>query len=135
MISEALAMHHIPSRRRAFQARTAVRSVLLAAALALMGTGAIAQQSRPPSDAPEDYPDHPGRDATFYFCSACHGFKLVAAQALPRERWDATLTTMSERHGMPKVDGAARREMLDYLEKAFGPRAVAPGRQNPFAPR
>ena len=120
--------------RLAFKARMSARWAVLAMGLAL-APGGLAQQPRAAAEAPEDFPDHPGRDATFYYCTACHGFKLVAAQALPRERWDATLDTMTARHSMPKVEGAARREMLDYLEKAFGPRAVAPGRQSPFAPR
>jgi hypothetical protein len=90
------------------------------------------QSFEPREEMPEEYPDFPGREDTFYFCSACHAFKLVAQQGMSRHRWDATLDLMTERHGMPKVEGQERAALLDYLEKAF-PEAAAPrGWQNPF---
>lgn len=94
----------------------------------------MAQPAGPAAEEPELFPDHPGRDATFYFCSACHGFKLVAAQGQTRAQWDGTLNMMTERHSMPKVEGAARAAMLDYLAAAFAPRQRPAGRQSPFPP-
>ncbi len=70
-------------------------------------------------------PTHPNRDDAFYFCTACHSFKMVAAQSMSRERWDESLTFMVKRHNMPDVQGEDREKILDYLEKAF------PERPNP----
>jgi hypothetical protein len=90
------------------------------------------QTFEPRQEEPEEYPDLPGRDDTFYFCVACHNFKLVAQQGMSRHRWDSTLNFMTERHGMPKLEGKDREAILDYLEKAF-PESEAPrGWQNPF---
>ena len=42
---------------------------------------------------------------------------------------------MTERHGMPALEGNDRTAVLDYLEATFGPRASPRGRQNPFQNR
>ena len=40
---------------------------------------AIAQTAFTPRDeSPEEFPAGSGRDETFYACTACHNFKLVA---------------------------------------------------------
>ena len=96
--------------------------------LVLAGIPAAAQESA------EDYPDFPGREATFNFCAACHGFRLVAAQGMTREQWDGALAWMSQRHNMPPLEPADRTAILTYLAQAFPPR-TAPGWRNPFAPR
>ena len=91
-----------------------------------------ASASRPAEEAPEQYPEHPNREDAFYFCTACHSFKLVAAQSMSRDRWDESLTWMVKRHNMPDVQGEDRRKILDYLEKAFPERRNPRGWQNPF---
>jgi hypothetical protein len=104
----------------------------------LVGQDAAAQarRERPPQEEPEHYPDGPNREETFYFCTACHGFKIVAAQGLSRERWDETLTFMTSRHNMPDVQGQDREKMLDYhLTTAFPERSAPGGWKNPFAPK
>lgn len=83
----------------------------------------------------EDFPQGPNREDTFYFCTACHGFKLVAAQGMSRERWDESFTWMVERHKMPKPEGQERERMLDYLAAAFPERRQPGGWKNPFAPQ
>jgi len=96
----------------------------------------VAQQTfEPREEAIEEFPDAPGREDTFYFCTACHNFKLVAQQGMSRRRWDSTLNMMTERHGMPDVQGKDREAMLDYLEKAFPESAAPGGWQNPFLKR
>ena len=96
----------------------------------------FAQQTfEPREEEPEEFPDFPGREDTFYFCVACHNFKLVAQQGMSRHRWNSTLDMMTERHGMPKVDGKEREALLDYLEKAFPESAEPGGWQNPFLKR
>lgn len=87
---------------------------------------------RPTEDAPEQYPAHPNRDDAFYFCTACHSFKIVAAQRMSRERWDESLNWMVERHRMPEVKGEERDKILDYLAAAFPERTQPGGWKNPF---
>jgi hypothetical protein len=91
----------------------------------------------PAEEVPEDYPEGPGREETFYLCTACHGFKLVAQQGQSRRQWDETLEFMREKHGMAEIEGDDRKVVLDYLEAKFPPRAAPAGRgwQNPFLQR
>jgi hypothetical protein len=91
----------------------------------------------PSAESPDTLPEGPGREETFYACTACHNFKLVAAQGLTRAQWDDSLTWMATRHNMADIQGADRALILDYLEKHFPPRAPsrAGGWRNPFAPQ
>jgi len=93
---------------------------------------ASAQAFVPRDEAPADYPAGPGRDQTFYACTPCHGFKLVAQQGQARGQWEDTLDFMTQRHSMPKLEGNDRKIVLDYLEAAFPPRRAPGGWQNPF---
>lgn len=129
-------------RRRdgAAKARNAswMTSVLaLAAFLAVLAplslhVDAQGKRVRPPEEQPEHYPDGPNRENTFYFCTACHSFKIVAAQGMSRERWDESLTWMVDRHKMPDVQGEERNKILDYLAAAFPERTQPGGWKNPF---
>lgn len=99
----------------------------LAAALAFaISSGAAAGAQ----DAPEALPEGEGREETFYACTACHGFGLVAQQGMTRELWDDTLTLMVERNNMQPLDGKERALVLDYLTHAFPQRRR--GRPSPF---
>jgi hypothetical protein len=89
----------------------------------------------PSDEKPEDFPAGPGRDDTFYSCTACHGFKLVAQQGQTRQQWDETLDWMTQKHNMPKPDDKLRNTMLDYLEATYPPRTRPGGWQNPFPNR
>lgn len=105
-------------------------------ALGLAGAPGPRAQTAPEAGV-EAYPEHAGRDETFGFCTACHGFKLVSAQGMSREKWDATLDWMTERHAMPKLEGEDRAAILGYLAEAFPPKAPAAdgGWKSPFAPQ
>jgi hypothetical protein len=83
----------------------------------------------------DDLPEGPGRDETFGMCTACHGYKLVSNQGMSRNKWDETLTWMTERHNMPALQGADRELILDYLSAHHPPKAPsrAGGFKNPFA--
>jgi hypothetical protein len=115
--------------------------VLLVALLALaaLASPALAQSGAafaPREENAEDYPDHPGREATFAFCAACHGFRIVAAQGMTREQWEGALAWMSQKHNMPPLDPAEKNVILGYLEQAFPPRTAPAGRggwRNPFS--
>ncbi len=110
---------------------------ILLSGLALSAGHAGAQSYTPRDESPEEYPAGAGRDTTFYTCTACHGFKLVAAQGQNRRQWDDTINWMAEKHGMPKLEGKDRETVLDYLEATFPPSAPASrgGFQNPFLNR
>ena len=121
------------------RAAVAVRSLfpLLLLVFACAGLNALAQQPQPQfvpqAEDPDSYPDGPGRDDAFYACAGCHAFRLVANQGLTRERWDETITYMTERHGMPKLEGKDREIILEYLAKTFPPKPDRNrGFQNPF---
>ncbi|HWP27337.1 MAG TPA: hypothetical protein VNL39_13430 [Xanthobacteraceae bacterium] len=94
---------------------------------------APAQQFVPQAENPEEYPPGPGREDTFYACTACHGFKLVAQQGMTRRQWDESIQLMIEKHKMPSLPTKEREVVLDYLERTFPPRTPAGrGWQNPF---
>jgi mono/diheme cytochrome c family protein len=104
---------------------------LLAASVA-----GFAQTFTPGDENPEDFPAGAGRDETFYACTACHNFKLVAAQGLTRAGWEDSINLMVRRHNMPALDGKDREVVLNYLEATYPPRAPAGGGrgwQNPFS--
>ena len=120
-----------------------IRLSLIGAALALIWAGpALAQTSsvkgfEPQVEDPVSYPDFPGREEAVGFCAACHAFRLVAQQGMTRDQWDSSLTWMTDRHGMPKLEPADRDLILGYLVRAFPPHAPVGGRagwRSPFQP-
>jgi hypothetical protein len=111
--------------------RLAACLVSLAAAVATAPAAAQQPAFTPRDESPEDYPDGPGREQTFYACTPCHGFKIVAQQGQTRRQWDDTLDWMTQRHSMPRPNDGDRKVLLDYLEEAFPARAPR-GWQNPF---
>ena len=110
--------------------------VALAAVLLFSGVSS-AQQFVPREENPEDLPAGAGRDDTFYACTACHGFKLIAQQGMSRRQWEESIELMVRRHNMPPLSDKDQKIVLDYLEATYPPRAPAAGRgwQNPFSPR
>jgi hypothetical protein len=118
------------------------RAIIIAAGLALaalLSGAALAQtpQFVPRTESPEEFPAGPGRDDTFYACTACHNFKLVAAQGLSRQGWEESLQFMYDKHKMPVLPPKEREVVLNYLTASFPPRAPANRGtwQSPFAPR
>jgi mono/diheme cytochrome c family protein len=111
------------------------RSAWLALAGLLWVAPAMAQTAFTPRDeSPEDFPAGAGRDETFYACTACHGFKLVAQQGMTRAQWEDSIGLMIRRHNMPPLDDKDRETVLNYLETTYPPRAPAGrgGWVNPF---
>jgi mono/diheme cytochrome c family protein len=113
------------------------RRFLFGLALVAAGTAWAQQPAFTPRDeTPEEFTAGAGRDETFYSCTACHNFKLVAQQGMSRRQWDEILSLMTEKHGMPPLDDKDRDVVLNYLESAYPPRAPAGrGWQNPFLNR
>jgi hypothetical protein len=115
-----------------------MRALALAALILVAppAQGAFAQ-AQPAFEAKQEdvetLPDGPGRDETFYGCTACHNFSLVSAQGMTRRQWEDTVHLMVERHNMPELAEAEQKVMLDYLEKHYPPRTGRGGWRNPFA--
>jgi mono/diheme cytochrome c family protein len=125
---------------RLFASEPAVRTarrVLFGLAFVAAGTAWAQQPAFTPRDeTPEEFAAGAGRDETFYSCTACHNFKLVAQQGMSRRQWDEILSLMTEKHGMPPLEDKDRDVVLNYLESAYPPRAPAGrGWQNPFLNR
>ena len=108
-------------------------------AMAGHAVGCAGAWRKPPSrrarKARRNFAAGAGRDETFYACTACHGFKLVAQQGLSRAQWEDSINLMVRSHNMPPLDDKDREKVLDYLETAYPPRAPAGrgGWVNPFA--
>jgi mono/diheme cytochrome c family protein len=131
-------MHYLQKFAAARFARRLVLFGILLGGFALSAGPAAAQPQTftPRDESPEEFPAGPGRDDTFYACTACHGFKLVAQQGMSRRQWDETLSLMTEKHGMPALDAKDRATVLAYLEATYPPRTPAGGGwQNPFLNR
>jgi hypothetical protein len=137
-------MHHwtesVLNRRQSRRGPPMLPSLVLVVGLiGLVSPPAGAQAAtglRHQDETPEQYPAGPNRAEAFYVCTACHGFRIVAAQGMSRARWDETLTLMTERHNMPKLEGEEREKILDYLATAFPERQRPPGGwRTPFAPQ
>jgi mono/diheme cytochrome c family protein len=115
-------------------AQIARRLALGAALLSATIVSSFAQTPRtftPTDEAPEDYPAANGREETFYACTACHGFKLVAQQGMTRAQWDDSLNWMTTKHGMNALEGDDRKLILDYLETQYPPVTRTGGRDSP----
>jgi hypothetical protein len=127
----------MPMLRSTRKMAGAIALAVMAGLVPMLATDGSAQgkRQRPAEEGPEQYPAHPSRDDAFYFCTACHSFKIVAAQGMSRERWDESLTWMVDRHNMPDVQGEDRNKILDYLASAFPERTERGGWKNPFAPK
>ncbi|MBI3433850.1 MAG: hypothetical protein HY056_02040 [Proteobacteria bacterium] len=123
------------------RAATAAVFFTALAVLALSASAPRAQSTgaafAPRAESPEEFPAGDGRDETFYTCTACHNFQLVAAQGMTRRQWDESIELMMQRHNMPQLDTKDRKVILDYLEATYSPRAAerTGGWQNPFLKR
>jgi len=111
-----------------------MRSIMFAAlavATLFAPLPAVAETFTPGQENQEDYPDGAGREQTFYACIACHGFKLVAQQGQTRAQWDDTLNWMTQKHGMPPLDGDLRKldgnVRVDLGRITFGAGAIGSG--------
>lgn len=125
---------------RSFNRRAAARfarrflCALAVAALCCAPLFAHSQQQQtftPTDESPEDLPAGHGREETFYLCTPCHGFKIVAQQGLTRDQWDDSLSWMTTKHGMNPIEGGDRKLILDYLEQHYPPTTRAGGRASP----
>jgi hypothetical protein len=129
---------HDAGRRRGGRTRAGLVAALLLPCWLAAAPAPLSGQAAPPAaseETPEMYPEGAHREETFYFCTACHSFRIVAAQGMSRERWSESLEWMTQRHNMPRLEGAEREQVLDYLATVF-PERRGPQRgwKNPFSP-
>lgn len=106
--------------------------------VAVMGLLMASTTFQPEEEDQATFPDFPGREEAFGFCGACHAFRLVAAQGMSRDQWQASLVWMTAKHGMPELEPAYRDVILDYLAKAFPQKPASGSRggwRNPFQPQ
>lgn len=114
----------------------ALSAAVFAISISVVSVAAQPTTFTPRDEDVEELPAGAGRDETFYACTACHNFKLVAQQGMSRQRWDETLSWMTEKHGMPALEGQDRDLILDYLAATYPQTAPAAGGwQNPFLNR
>jgi hypothetical protein len=108
----------------------AARAFLFALSLVLALPAAAARAQ----ETPDALPEAPGREETFYACTACHGSAVIRRSRLTREGWDELMDWMTEKHGMPPLEADERRVVVDYLARVFPPGAQQQRRRgdNPF---
>jgi hypothetical protein len=111
---------------------SAARAFLVVLSLVLASPAAMRAQ-----ETPDALPEAPGREETFYACTACHGTAVIRRSRLTREGWDELMDWMTEKHGMPRLEGEERRVIVDYLARAFPPGSQQQQRRgaNPFLTR
>lgn len=111
-----------------------MRLLYFAAALVLlMGASMAAAQVEFPDEGPEILPDLPNREEVFNRCTACHSTAIIRRTRLDRARWDDLMDWMTEKQGMPALEGDERVQIVDYLAAAFRPAAGRARAANPFA--
>jgi cytochrome c len=107
-----------------------------------VSTGKAETPAAPATEAEIDFQGLPagkGREEVFYLCNACHSLKTVKQQGLPRDRWDELLHWMTEKQGMPALEGQERDLVLDYLAENYGipkqqPMMMTPMSRPPLMP-
>ena len=106
-----------------------MRCLAAAAVLSALALPAAARAE----ETPEALPEAPGREETFYACTACHGTAVIRRSRLSREGWDGLMDWMTEKQGMAPLEGEKRRVIVDYLARAFPPGTQRqPRGGNPF---
>lgn len=93
---------------------------MLGVAIAASGSPALAEE-----DEFGGIPRAPGVEITYYACSSCHSFKLVAQQGLSKERWREVLVWMVEEQEMEPMEPSDFSATLNYLAKFYGPDRLA----------
>lgn len=101
-------------------------------ALVLLVAPASAQVEFP-DEGPEILPAGAHRDEVFARCTGCHSTAIVRRTRLDRARWDDLMDWMTEKQGMPALEGEERTQIVDYLAAAFPPAANRARAANPFA--
>jgi hypothetical protein len=112
--------------------------VLLAATLLAPPSGVARAQPAshaeptPPAETPEVLPPGKAREDVFHACTACHSTAVIRRSRLSRQQWDDLMDWMTEKHGMNPLEDEQRRQIVDYLARAFPATAGRRRGSNPF---
>jgi hypothetical protein len=117
-----------------FSRRLIYGAAAFAAPFFMAATGP-AQDFQPRIPVIEELPEGPGREETFYACTACHGLDLIKAQRMDTAGWERTLDYMINVQGMFPPTPEERAVIVGYLSTVF-PAAPpsGPAYVNPFLP-
>lgn len=85
-----------------------------------------------PPETEDVLPAGHGRSEVFGLCTACHNTAIIRRSGLSRDRWDGLMDWMTEKHGMPPLEGEMRTLVVDYLAGNFAPRRSPRNASNPF---
>lgn len=113
-----------------------MRASLAFLLLLSVSAGALAQSAEEvqrPDETEEVLPAGEGRTEAFGLCTACHSTAIIRRSGFTRDRWDGLMDWMTEKHGMPALEGEFRDTIVNYLAGAFPPRRT-PRANNPFLP-
>jgi len=88
--------------------------------MALVGWGFFAPTCLAAEEEFEGLPEGPGREATYFNCTACHSIQQVTQQGMDRGDWGSTLDRMVKSNGMHPMQPWARTMVLNYLTTHFG---------------
>ena len=109
------------SRCAGHKAMRSYRPLLAALLLVALPFGAQTRDEAGGAGLLLGLPEGKGREEVIYSCSSCHSIQTVAQQKLDREAWDETLIWMVEEQGMPELEPARRRLILNYLSTHIAP--------------
>lgn len=90
--------------------------VFLTAAL----TAAFAATAR--GQSPPALPDGPGKELVEAVCTACHTLERVVAKRATKAEWQDKVLEMLQED--PDITQQERARIVEYLAKAFPPKAV-----------
>jgi cytochrome c5 len=92
----------------------------LAAGLGPSRAAAPGSLPAPPSEAPIQLKDAPGRELAASRCNICHSLEYIPsnAPAMNRAAWQKSIQKMKERFGAPISDEEAK-QILDYLDGSY----------------
>lgn len=88
--------------------------------MTLIGWGLFAPAPLAAEEDFEGLPEGPGREATYFNCTACHSIQQVTQQGMDREDWKDTLDRMEKSNGMHPMKPWARTMVLNYLATHYG---------------
>lgn len=85
-----------------------------------------------PAETEDVLPVGEGRTEVFGLCTACHSSAILRRSGFSRDRWDGLMDWMTEKHGMPPLEGEFRDLVVNYLAGQFPPRRTPRHANNPF---
>lgn len=92
-----------------------------------------AKQSKPPAQTIMGLKQAPGVEYLIANCIGCHSPRLIASHHLSRKRWEETMVTMNQKHGLWRLSPEMKKKILDYLAENQGPLGDQEFKETPWA--